>query len=181
MEIRLNKLPQFIDPRKLAQQGVNLTGGVDPSQLPRLTEALVSILGPASVELTLKLDGSGQVLVEGQADIEVELVCQRCLEPVASALAAEFMLAAVNSDEDAKQLPREYGPWLIEGDTSRREGSADLYKMIEDELLLAIPIMAYHEEACLDEALYSSGERVEDEEKPNPFAALKQLQRSPKE
>ena len=58
-----------------------------------------------------------------------------------------------------------------------------LERLIEEELLLALPMVAYHEHACVDASLYSSGESVEDEQEqqaPNPFKVLEQLKGSPK-
>jgi len=52
--------------------------------------------------------------------------------------------------------------------------------MIEEELLLSLPAVAYHSEPCLDSKLYSSGKPVEVKETKNPFKVLEQLKSSPK-
>ena len=51
---------------------------------------------------------------------------------------------------------------------------------IEEELLLSLPAVAYHEEPCIDSKLYSSGKPVEVKKERNPFQVLEQLKSSPK-
>ena len=51
----------------------------------------------------------------------------------------------------------------------------------EEELLLNLPPVAYHEELCINEKLFSSGEPVVvEQERKNPFQVLEQLKSSPK-
>jgi uncharacterized protein len=61
------------------------------------------------------------------------------------------------------------------------EGQVDLYAMVEDELLLSLPAVAYHQEACVGPALFSSGEPVNEKQGKNPFQILEQLKGAPKD
>lgn len=170
-------LPKRIDPRKFAQQGVELTGKITVSDLPRVMDIATGDKGEIMVELSFTVDSEGHKVIEGKASGSVELPCQRCLDNMAFAVEAKVHLGVVWSEDQAKSLPKYLDP-VIHG-----EGHIDLYDLIEEELLLALPMVAYHEHACIDESLYHSGEAVLDEQKgqaPNPFKVLEQLKGSPK-
>src|SRR5690606_35699247 len=100
---------------------------------------------------------------------------QRCLTPVSKPVECDISLAIVWTEEEAKALPKHLDPWIVE------EISADFFEMVEEELLLSLPPVAYHEEQCVDPELFQSGEPVVvKHEKKNPFQVLEQLKSSPK-
>ena len=82
-------------------------------------------------------------------------------------------LAIIESQEEAELLPSEYEPLVI--------GHEPLYlqDLIEDELLLALPIVPMHpkDQCPAGEQEYQADEPDEQEEaaKDNPFAALADL------
>lgn len=168
-------LPRQGDPRKFAQQGVELRGYVPVSELERLAEALATPEGRVYAELAFKISEEGKLVVQGAARAELDLMCQRCLSPVNLPIKADIALAMVRTEEAAKNLPKYLDPWILEQD-----GVTDLYEMVEDELLLSLPAVAYHPEPCINEHLLSSGDLVEDKPKENPFQVLEHLKGSPK-
>jgi uncharacterized protein len=167
-------LPRQGDPRKFAQQGIDLQGFLPVSELPRLSEALVASDTRAEVVLKFGISDEGKKVVTGTARANLELVCQRCLEPVIVPVVSDIALAIVWSEEEATKLPKYLDPWIAE------EGAADLYTMVEDELLLSMPAVAYHEEPCVESTLFSSGEPATEKVEKNPFQILEQLKGSPK-
>ncbi|TQV73483.1 nucleic acid-binding protein [Exilibacterium tricleocarpae] len=184
-------LPRRIDPRKFAQQGVNLAGDIAVSDLARLTEASVGDGPPVRAALAFGINEEKARTLTGTLDGQVNLVCQRCLEPVAVPLHCALNLVLVWDEEDARQLPRRLDPWIV------GEGTADLYEVLEEELLLALPMVAYHAEACIDPALLSGGEATgatgqggqknarfseanREASESNPFKVLEQLKKTPK-
>jgi uncharacterized protein len=88
------------------------------------------------------------------------LVCQRCFSPMPQALDASFEFAICDEPPEAL-LEDEEVDWL-------EPDEASLESLVEDELLMALPIAVMHEEQCTS-LQKTSGE------KPNPFAALKDL------
>jgi len=101
----------------------------------------------------------------------VWLECQRCLQPVAVPLSLERWFRFVPGEDAAARLDAE-----SEDDVLELTPTLDLRELIEDELLLALPIVPRHEE-CVD-ALPMQHEADEDDEPaPNPFAALEALKR----
>lgn len=165
-----SRLPRLIDPGKLAQQELSLVGHVPAQGLPRVNEAVMG-LSPVECSLSFRVDEQYRRLVEGTLRVHAELRCQRCLEAVGVAVDVKVSVALIKEEAQAKDLPSWLDPWLAE------DVEANLYEFVEDELLLSIPQFAWHEENCIDPALYSSGVVVEESEseKESPFKMLEQL------
>ncbi len=148
-------------------------GQADLAQMPRLSEVLAGADGPASYRLEIGREG-GRALVRGQVAMNMRLICQRCLGEVAVAVDEPIALAMVRSDAEARNLPEELDPLLVE------EGSIRPLDLVEDELLLAVPLVPMHWPAVCRLA-YLPGERDLEQEAPkkSPFAALRSLKRDP--
>lgn len=175
-------LPFTIDVFKLASQGSSLSGQFAAKHLPRLAEATLEIGEAVNAELQFFVGEQGLVEVTGLVCGEVTLTCQRCLGAVRKTLSSEFALAVIRDEADVVGVPRHLDPWLV--DTQ----AGDLRAMLEDELLLTLPIVALHErEHCEPDAAYSLG--ADDPEggaeakqsaagrRPNPFQVLEQLKK----
>ena len=162
-------LPRHIEPRRLAGQGVDLLGIIKASNLERLHRAVEKVDSPADVNLSFDIDEQGIRTVTGHIAAEVELICQRCLETVKQRLDVDVQIGIVWSEEQASQLPTHLEPWIL----SDEDG--DLYQLIEDELILSLPMFANHEEAdCQGRAESSTGEPAATTAE-NPFNILEQL------
>ena len=77
----------------------------------------------------------------------------------------------VLDEEQAEQVPKAYEPWLVTDEES------DLYGVLEEELLLNLPLIASHDFDCIDRSKLGSGPAVAESEstKRSPFDVLKQL------
>jgi uncharacterized protein len=170
----LKPLPKQGDPRKFAQQGISLQGFIPVSALPRLVGVVQEATGNVQVDLAFGINEEKKKVVTGHATADLSLMCQRCLEKVNVPVQSDISLAVVWDEEGAEALPEYLDPWIV------GEGSADLYEMIEEEMLLSLPAVAYHEEPCVDRKLFSSGQPVEVKKEKNPFQVLEQLKSSPK-
>jgi uncharacterized protein len=169
-----NLLPRQGDPRKFAQQGISLQGVVPVSALSRLVDALQEPAGEIQVNLVFGLSEEKKKIVTGHASANVSLMCQRCLSPVTVLVESHISLGIVWDEEHASALPEYLDPWIV------GEGAADFFEMIEEEMLLSLPGVAYHEVLCVDNKLFSSGKPVEIKQEKNPFQVLEQFKRSPK-
>jgi uncharacterized protein len=163
-------IPQHLDPRKLAYQEAVFCGAVPVGALTRVKQA-VAELKQVVANLEFRVAEEGEKVVQGTLTANVDMVCQRCLEPVATEISSQFKLAAVWNEDEAKQLPKAYDPWVT------GEGEGDVYDILEEELLLSLPVVALHDKDCVDETLLSSGAPPAEETKEtsNPFQVLKQL------
>jgi len=148
---------------------------VPVAALPRLAEAVQEDTGDIQVDLAFGISVEKKKIVTGHAAAELVLVCQRCLGNVKVPVKSDISLGIVWDEEGAEALPEYLDPWIT------GEGVADLYDMIEEEMLLSLPAVAYHEEPCVDRQLFSSGKPVEVKKTKNPFQVLEQLKSSPKQ
>lgn len=166
-------LPRYFDPRKYAANEVALAGTLALNELEELSVLLASNEGDVSVNLNFKVDEDRRYIASGNLTAQVEMICQRCMKPAPYDVDIDLMLAFVYDEEHAKSLPAEYDPVIM------NDGEVVLAKMVEEELILALPVVAYHEESgCNPIALKyasSTDEATDDEQKPNPFSILAQL------
>lgn len=163
----------------MAEIGAELEGGIPLAELTRFRDAVLAIPegGSCRVRLTFSADSQRRRIVRGELEADVELECQRCMTGMSSTLRSSFELGLVSSDEKARQLPSELEPFVTDGDT------VDLWTMVEDELLLALPAYPLHErDDCPAkselEALEPGSGSDEpasdsDDERENPFNVLK--------
>jgi uncharacterized protein len=113
--------------------------------------------------------------LDGGVEARPWLVCQRCLNPFEWHLESAFKVAFVGSEEEAAQVPVEYDAVLAP------HGRASLRELVEDELLLALPLVPMHEriEECRAPPGPSSPEDAPDEDAKEattrPFAQLRDL------
>ena len=164
-------LPNKVDPRKLAERDVRITGEADLNAMPNLCQSLIGTDGVVNVDLHFAVTVEGQRIrtITGNAKGHVFMTCQRCLDPVEVAVEADFNLGLAVSEEAAKQLPRTYDPLII-GDEE-----IELLSVVEEELILSLPHDAYHEDCSIKTSYGDAGAVAEDNDKPNPFSVLAQL------
>jgi len=165
-----------LDVKALAKAQMHLEGETPIVELERLAQDCVGELTDHvawSVQGAMEPDASGKdaVWLHLEAKATVPLTCQRCLHPVPVALLIEQDFRFVADEETA----------LAEDDESEEdllvlEDSFDLMALIEDELLMALPLVPMHP-TCLSEQAPTSKEEeaILAESKPNPFAVLATL------
>ena len=134
-------LPRLIDPRRFAQQGVILRGALPVAELQRLKD-IGLVVDAVQAELFFDVDQQRERVVSGQLRAELQLQCQRCLDLMPMSLVCDLNLALVRDEEDARHLPGSYDPWIL------TEEQADLYAVLEEEILLNLPYVAYHDTPC---------------------------------
>lgn len=165
----------------MTEAGAELEGNIPLAELARFRDAVLAVPegGLCRVSLVFSADSQRRRIVRGELEADVELECQRCMTGMMTTLSSSFELGMVPSDEKARQLPSELEPFVTDGDT------VDLWTMVEDELLLALPAYPLHErDECPAkselEALEpgsEGGEPAPDsvEKRENPFSVLKGL------
>ena len=154
-------LPKQCDPRKLAAQHELLLCVVPVTDLPRFASTLEDLQGEVSVHLQFSIDEEYRTLITGNLETTVTVQCQRCLGPMTIDLSAEVSVCVLMTDEQAQQLPSWLDPWLVP------EESAELAELIEEELLLAMPIVATHDDPnCAGSLTY--GEDLTDDDAKGP-------------
>lgn len=166
-------LPTTLDVRKAAVRGAEVSGVLKPLDLQRLRPLLASDKGLVQGTLTFSRDDENRYVVVVAVTADVEVICQRCLEPMPEHVVSENTLAIVWTDEQAAHLPRQLEPLIVEGAT------CDIRELITDELILAMRPFSYHDTSdCSSRTMAFSDPHSMEEpepEKPNPFNVLEQL------
>ena len=104
-----------------------------------------------------------------QAQAVVPLQCQRCLQTYVQALQVDRRYLFVAHEKQAEQLDEE-----LEDDVLVLPARLDLAELLEDELILALPLVPRHEDTC-PEPLPLPMDDLEEGAPANPFAALAAL------
>ena len=164
-------LPTQIDPRKLALQGMALEGVIDVEDLTRLSDSVEAITKAAKVSIQFSLDESRQPMVTGVASVCVDVICQRCLDIMNIEIEAAIALQVIGCEAHIANVAPDYEPWIVV------DKIADLDVVIEDELLLALPIVNYHKIGeCTGSAFYEKADtNLEETTIDSPFSVLQQL------
>ena len=174
------KIPVTLDVKKAAIHGTRYEGYIVFAQLKRLTQLCVSGLGDVDVVIETGFDPQGLCFLKGQAKATVTVICQRCNENMIIDLTADFAFSPVSAnyvEDEEEPFPERYDPIVV-----NEFGEVNLTEMIEDELILDIPLIAKHDEQdCPAAKMQMTWGEIDEqvvEQKPNPFAVLKELKRN---
>ncbi len=171
--------PRRVDLRTLARQGAMLAGMLQPQALPRLAQSVESIdagTWSGRGELRDLKGGEPQVWLHLQANAPVKLVCQRCLQTLEEALQVDRSFLFLPDEDEVARLDEE-----LDDDVLLLPRFFDLLELVEDELILALPIVPRHEVCPQPLPLRDDPDVTEAEaEAPHPFAALAALKKPPR-
>jgi len=175
---QIQRLPVEVDPFKLVEQGRQFEGRMPLSDFPRLKDLLYTGESTVNdklvkVDLEFTRNETGLPVIKGQITAETQMICNRCLDATALNVETQTEVVLVGNDAQAERLQESFDIWLVEDQT------LVIKDFIEDELLLAMPLVIAHEECeparKLIEALPEDEISDEQLNKDNPFAALKDL------
>jgi uncharacterized protein len=116
--------------------------------------------------------GAPELWLQLSCRAAAELTCQRCLQPVKLDLQAERAIRFVSDEAEAERLDE-----LSDDDVLAQPGGGlDLRQLVEDELILALPLVPRHD-TCPQPLPMASSAAADEVERPNPFQALAALKR----
>jgi uncharacterized protein len=150
-------------------------GTLPIAALTRLRGMLAGDLGVVEYELDFGRDSLGISYVDVRVRASLIVTCQRSLEPFALPVTVDTRLGLIKLERDEAALPPEYEPLLVAEDG--RLSPADV---IEDELLLALPLVPVNPESSLPDEVTSHEleEGISDQGcSENPFAVLRELKK----
>lgn len=181
--------PLRLDVAAFARGGAELAGEWAAAELSRLADSAAPeapVAGWAPVRWRLRGEerarhgAAPEVWLQLQVEAEAWPVCQRCLKPVRLPLQVDRAFRFVRSEDEAAALDAE-----LDDDVLVLSPRFDVREWVEDELLLALPIVPLHEQ-CPEplplpandahaDAPADTGIEASVTERPNPFAVLQQL------
>jgi uncharacterized protein len=149
-------------------------GELPVAAMKRLGEALAGDVGVAHFELDFGTDSFGTACLDVRVTAPLTLICQRTLEPFVLPVVVDTKLGLIRNERDEAALPPGFEPLLVADD-----GKLSLIDVIEDELLLALPLVPVNPDSSLPDQVVAP----ELEETPasgrsdNPFAVLRELKK----
>ena len=174
----LELLPIRFDPQSFADQATELNGLVAAKAMRRLQESVLSIEPMVTTNLMFSRGVYGYPFVQGEARVKVNMKCERCLDEVGFTLKPSI---SVLIKPESDSLPEDHENFEDISDIHEYDGKyLTLSDLIEEELLLILPLVPKHEDISLCNQdmvawLASNEEQKENsaEKADNPFAILK--------
>ena len=164
-------IPEQVDHRKLANQAGLIEGSLPIQCFHRLGEMLVVREGEVYLRLEFSKGELGSTMVNGSAAAEVCLICQNCMQQYRQQVTCELALRVVSDESKLERLPE------IDDAIVAPDKVISVAELVEDELILAMPMIPRHEEGQCPDTDYEQEEIVlpEVQEKQTtyrPFADL---------
>jgi uncharacterized protein len=135
--------------------------------MQRLLLSLASPDGEIELLLDFYKDEVGRPVLRGNLTADVQMCCQRCLQNMPLSIDADIHFALQTVRQSEKGMPEDIEVLIVE------DSSMSLYDFVEDEIILALPLVAMHETDECSVKLDEDGPVKQ--EKPNPFAVLAEL------
>lgn len=170
-----------LDVAAFAAEGATLDATDELGRYPRL--AAEACVPAATLPVTWKARGeqrggagtTKQPWLHLDAETVLPMTCQRCLEPVDVPLAVDRWFRFVESEEAAAAQDED-----AQEDVLALAADFDLRRLVEDELILALPLVPMHDQCptavtftTADPQFDAAGADVAD----NPFSVLESLRR----
>jgi uncharacterized protein len=155
-------LSDRVDCARLAQDAAVLDRRYPLRELSRLQDLLADADGSVRAQFAFAALSGGRIGATVEVEAAPHLVCQRCLKGFEFAVSAKSEVEFANSETEAPaDSPREI--YLMS------DGLVSLRELAEEELLLALPVVA----AC--GAQQNCGQAPSLAESSKPFAVLQEL------
>lgn len=169
------KAPEMVNVARLIAAGSDLQGRLPLQQLERLGGMLVETGGEVEYNLHFGRDEEDRQMITGELAATVVMQCQRCLQPVNIRLDRTMAWECVWSETQFPNIAAGHDPYLMV------EEPVSLAALVEDELILSLPLVARHEahETCMPPAFDGGDDNTQepDTREPHPLAELARLKR----
>jgi len=168
--------PSALELLAFCRSGATLQGAWPQAGMARLADSLAA---PGDADVAWSASGQWRPVIGGEAEVWLHLTagttvlleCQRCLQPMTQALQVDRAFRFVRGEAEAARLDEE-----LEDDVLELSPRLDLHALVEDELILALPLVPRHER-CPAPLPLPAGAEVAEAAPPHPFAALAALRR----
>lgn len=166
-----NAMPEILDPWRMVQARRIFEGSLPIAQFARLAGSLAEDHGQVSYNVEFGTDEFGVAYLDLRAEAELSMICQRTLQVFVQPIALNERLGLISEESREASLPEGYEPLLV------LDGQLQLKDVIEDELILALPLVALSPGAPLDQVPVTAEPELDVDQPSNPFAVLGQLKK----
>ncbi|MCY7354035.1 MAG: YceD family protein [Lysobacter sp.] len=166
-------LPEVLDAWRMVTARRGFEGRLPLASMTRLQDSLFDTQGDVRFTIEFDRDSLQIPYAELQIDADLPLECQRSLQRFLHPVRIVQRLGLIREEAEEAGLPEGYEPLLMPDD-----GMLHPAEMIEDELILAVPVVAVMPGT---DAMERDWPVSKDEEaQANPFAALAALKHTSK-
>lgn len=158
-------IPAQVSASRALAREERYAGPLDPAGLERLAEFQPQEM---NADLRIRVDVGRQGWLEGHVSGRLHLECRLCSERFAWSLHAPVKLALAMNEVQEERLMEQGEPVLV------RDDSLPLVQIVEDEVLLALPMMPKCP-ACENTRPPVDDRSSEPSDRPGALAALKKL------
>jgi len=156
-----------LDIDRLADGEADIDFSVPVAELPRLRSRLEGVGGVVDGSVHFARE-AGFAVAELNLRGSAALQCQRCMERMEIPVTARSRVALIPTEADTNRVPEDLEPMLAPG------GRISLREIVDEELMLSLPIVPLHEDAsgCASCRPQSEPEPVTTQ---RPFEQLQEL------
>lgn len=160
-----------LDIDRLADGEADIDFAVPLAELSRLRAQLASVEGTVRGRVHFTRE-AGFVVADLTMEGAATLACQRCLRPMSEPVKSAVRVALILTEADASRVPEHLEPVFAAG------GRISVGELVEEELLLALPIVPLHGQASdcvvqVDTAVLT--DEAPEQTTQKPFAQLDKL------
>lgn len=173
--LNASSFPTYIVLDKWEDAGFTWEGEITPTVFSRLLELIEASHRQVPIKLRCELTKKDNInWLHMSFDGVLWVECQRCLQPLDIELDYETKLALLYDESQSNHLDEEIDFVLLDEvvESKQQQRLLPLGDLVEDELLLNVPLSAKHDDCEM--AVDQVGE-IEEEEEQSPFAALAAL------
>jgi uncharacterized protein len=160
-----------LDIDRLADGEADIDFAVPLAELPRVRSQLASVAGEVRGRVHFTRE-AGFVVADLSLSGAAALACQRCLEAMTEPVSSSVRVALITTEADAGRVPEHLEPVLAAG------GRITVGELVEEELLLALPIVPLHAElsdCAVPAGVTAADAAAAEQTTQKPFAQLSEL------
>jgi uncharacterized protein len=151
-------MPSIVELQRFCEESRVVEAEFSVTQLPRLLDSVADTMGGVSMQVRGSVDARGWPVLDIRIAGVLHVLCMRCMRPMALPVDVGHTLAFGDDDSDA-----EFDPESVE--VLPLMAHIDLAELVEEEVLLSLPMLPRHEDCELPGPAGSGNQ--------SPFAVLR--------
>ena len=161
-------VPNYISVNRLIKNREVLRGRLAISKLQALSDLVLCKKDSIEFEICSKKDELDKIFLMGQIKASLVLECQRCIKPYHFKIDSQFHLQLIENLDQIKDASLEIEPIIM------IDKQFSLYHLIEEEILLNLPLAGRHSDEDLAKGLCKEFPKlnVGTTKSSNPFSLL---------
>ena len=165
--------PDWIQPERAAQARRSFAGSMPLSRLKRVQDMLLEPEADDAIDFEIKVWRDDQRIIRVDCALtgQVPMRCQRTLKRYLQPVDSESTLAVIDSEAELSALPDDLEPKVCV------DGQLRLAELVEDELLLALPLVPVRPDSVPIEQAGDVFESPAEPARSHPFAGLADLRK----